>query len=313
MENAVRFESTSLGKRIKSMLKVDFRRMFKSRLFYIMIACALLVPIVMTVMLSMMAGSESTNPQTGEVTVMEGPESAWQAIGPLPSTDEKNDDDETSEVDTTAPEATEPEADTSVSGESETEEADGMATMAAGMGGMDVMTMCNINMAFMGVAVFVCLFICDDFRSGYAKNLFTVRARKGDYVVSKTLAGFVCGALMLIAYFVGAMLGGAISGLSFDLGSLSVMNIVMCLLAKIFLMLVFVPIFVIISVGAKKTAWLAICGSLGAGMLLFMMVSMITPLNSTIIHVVLCLAGGAMFSLGLGTISKVILKKTSLV
>ena len=52
---------------------------------------------------------------------------------------------------------------------------------------------------------------------------------------------------------------------------------------------------------------------LGGGMLLFMMVSMITPLGSTIINVVLCVAGGALFAFGLGAISKVVLKKTSLV
>ena len=44
-----------------------------------------------------------------------------------------------------------------------------------------------------------------------------------------------------------------------------------------------------------------------------MMVSMITPLGSTIINVVLCAAGGALFVFGLGAISKVVLKKTSLV
>ena len=168
-------------------------------------------------------------------------------------------------------------------------------------------------MAFMGVAVFVCLFISDDFRSGYAKNLFTVRAKRGEYVVSKTVSGFICGALMLIAYLVGSILGGAISGLSFDLNGLSAGNIVMCMLAKIFLMLVFVSIFTLISVAAKQKAWLAICGSLGGGMLLFMMVSMITPLGSTAINVVLCAAGGALFAFGLGAISKVVLKKTSLV
>ena len=103
--------------------------------------------------------------------------------------------------------------------------------------------MCNINMAFMGVAVFVCLFISDDFRSGYAKNLFTVRAKRGEYMVSKTVSGFVCGAFMLVAYFIGSVLGGAIAGLSFDLHGLNAGNIVMCMLAKIFLMLVFVSIF----------------------------------------------------------------------
>ena len=268
MDQTMKFEKVSFAGRVKSMLKVDFRRMFKSKLFYILIASALVMPILMTVMMAMMDGSVSVDPQTGVETVMQGPENTWQNIGTLPG---------------------EP------------------------LGGDEIFMMCNINMAFMGVAVFVCLFISDDFRSGYAKNLFTVRAKRGEYVVSKTLSGFICGALMLIAYLVGSMLGGAMAGLSFDLHGLNAGNIVMCMLAKIFLMLVFVSIFTLISVAAKQKAWLAICGSLGGGMLLFMMVSMITPLSSTILNVVLCLAGGAMFAFGLGAISKVVLKKTSLV
>lgn len=268
MEKVMKFEKISFGKRVKSMLKVDSRRMFKSKLFYILIACFLVMPILMTVMMSMMDGSVSVNPQTGVETIMEGPENAWQNIGTLPG---------------------EP------------------------LGGDEIFMMCNINMAFMGVAVFVCLFISDDFRSGYAKNLFTVRAKRGEYVVSKTVSGFLCGTFMLIAYFIGSMLGGAISGLSFDLAGLTAGNIVMCMLAKVFLMLVFVSIFTLISVAAKQKAWLAICGSLGGGMLLFMMVSMITPLGSTFINVILCLAGGTLFAVGLGAASKAVLKKTSLV
>ena len=269
MEKSVKFEAFGFSKRVKSMMRVDFKRMFKSRLFYIILACALVMPILMTVMMAMMDGNISVDPQTGVETVMVGPENAWQNIGTLPG------------------------------GET--------------MGGMDVFGMCNINMAFMGVAIFICLFISDDFRSGYAKNLFTVRAKKGDYVISKTLAGFVCGALMLIMYFIGSILGGAIAGLSFDLHGLTALNLVMCMLAKILLMPVFVSIFTLVSVAAKQKAWLAVCGSLGGGMLLFMMVSMITPLSSTAINVILCLAGGAMFALGLGAISNIVLKKTSIV
>lgn len=254
-------------KRLKTMLTVDFRRMFHSKLFYILIACALVMPILMTVMMTMMDGSESVNQQTGEVTIIHGPENTWQSIGTLPTED------------------------------------------GAAMGGMDVMAMCNINMMFMLVAVFICLFISDDFRCGFSKNLFTIRAKKGDYVFSKTMAGFVCGALMLMAYFVGALLGGAISGLSFRLEGLSAGNIAMCMLAKIFLMPVFVSIFVAISVAAKQKAWLAICGSLGGGMILFMMVGMITPLSSTVVNVLLCLAGGVLFGFSLGSVSNLILKK----
>lgn len=259
----------STSARVGSMLKVDFRRMFKSKFFYILLACALVMPILMTVMMTMMDGSVSVDPQTGVESVMVGPENTWQNIGTLPG------------------------------GEN--------------MGGMDVFSMCNINMIFMLVAVFICLFISDDFRAGFAKNLFTVRARKGDYVISKTLAGFFCGALMLILYFAGSVLGGAISGLSFDLHGLTSVNLAMCMLAKIFLMPVFISIFVLVSVAAKQKAWLCICGSLGGGMLLFMMASMITPLSSTMMNVILCLAGGILFAVGLGIASKAILNKSSLV
>ena len=268
MESTVKFEENSFGRRMKSMLKVDFRRMFKSKLFYILIATALVLPIIMTVMMSMMDGTVSVDPQTGVESVMEGPENTWQNIGTLP-------------------------------GEA--------------LGGDEIFMMCNINMAFMGVSVFVCLFISDDFRSGYAKNLFTVRAKREEYVISKTLSGFICGALMLIMYFIGSILGGAIAGLSFDLHGLSAGNLVMCMLSKIFLMPVFVSIFTLISVAAKQKAWRSICASLGGGMLLFMMVSVISPLGSTAINVILCAVGGVLFALGLGAISRIIIKKTSLV
>ena len=271
MENAVNFKHFSSPKQIRTMLKVDFRRMAKSKLFYILIACALVIPIIITVMMTMMDGSITVDPQTGVETVIHGPENAWQSIGTLPTSD------------------------------------------GTAMGGMDVMSMCNINMIFMLVAIFICLFISDDFRSGYAKNIFTIRAKKGSYVISKTVCGFTCGTLMLIFYFIGAMLGGNISGLSFDLGAITYANIVMCMISKILLMLVFVPIFVLVSVSAKHKAWLAICGSLGSGMLLFMMVSMITPLNSTVMNVIMCLAGGTLFSFGLGACSNKVLSKTSLV
>jgi len=49
------------------------------------------------------------------------------------------------------------------------------------------------------------------------------------------------------------------------------------------------------------------------GMLMFMMIPIITPLNSTIVNVILCLVGSALFSVGIGFGSKAILEKSSLV
>ena len=84
MENTVKTEHVSFGRRLKSMLNVDFRRMCRSKLLYILLACALLIPILMTVMMAMMDGTVSVDPQTGEKTVMVGPENTWQNIGTLP-------------------------------------------------------------------------------------------------------------------------------------------------------------------------------------------------------------------------------------
>lgn len=260
-------EKNTFGKRLKSMLLVDFRRMFTTNLFYIMVGSCLVMPILILVMTTMMDGSVSVNPQTGVETVIEGFDNTWQTIG-------------------------------SMSGAAMT---------------MDLVSMCNINMLYFFVAVLVSLFVAADFRSGYAKNLFTVRAKKTDYVISKTLVCIVGGACMLLAFFVGTIIGGAISGLSFDLGAAGISGIVMCMLAKLCLVAVFVPIYLLWSVGAKQRAWLSITGSLMTGMLLFMMVPMLTPLDAGVMNVVLCLVGGAVFSVGFGAISNAVLKKTSLV
>ena len=137
----------TFSKRFGSMLKVDFKRLFLSRSFYIIFAACLLAPILILVMTTMMDGSVTVDPNTGVETVMEGFDNVWQIIG-------------------------------TVSGAS----SDAGTSMD-----MSITSMCNINMLYFAIAALVCIFVADDFRSGYAKNLFTVRAKKTDYVASKTL------------------------------------------------------------------------------------------------------------------------------
>ena len=255
--------------RLKTMLHVDFRRMFTMPLLYIMVGACLVMPILILVMTTMMDGSVSVNPQTGAKTVIEGFDSVWQIIGSV-STAEPN--------------------------------------MS-----MDMTAMCNINLLYFIVSVLVCLFVSGDFRSGYAKNLFTVRAKKSDYVISKTLVCFMGGALMVLAFFVGSLAGGIIAGLPFEMVGFSTINLVMCVAAKALLMAVFVPIFLIMAVIAKNKAWLSILLSLMVGMFLFMMIPMLSPLDAGVVHVLGCAAGGLLLGIGFGAISNAILKKTSLV
>lgn len=266
---AITFEKNGFKKRIKSMLGVDFRRMLTSPLFYIMIGVSFVMPILILVMTSLMDGSVSVNPQTGEQTVIEGFKNVWQIIG-------------------------------SVSG--------GQQSMS-----MDITSMCNINMMFFIISIFVCIFVGEDFRSGYAKNLFTVRSKKDDYVVSKTVVCFIAGAGMIFAFFIGSMIGGAIAGLPFVLEGATAVNIFMCILSKILLVGIFSSIYILASVFAKQKLWLSLIMAFGIGMLMFMMIPIITPLNSTIINVLLCFAGTVLFSVGIGFGSKAILDKSSLV
>lgn len=268
----ITFEKNTFLKRLKSMLKVDTRRLFISPFFYIMVGIAFVVPILILVMTTMMDGSVSTNPQTGEQTVMEGFKNVWQILG---------------SVSTPSGEQT------------------GMS--------MDLVSMCNINMMYFAIAVLVCVFVCDDFRSGYAKNLFTVRAKKSDYVISKTVVCFIGGALMIIAFIIGSLIGGAVSSLSFEMQGFNFFNLVCSIIAKVLLVTMFVSIFLTMSVIGKQKSWLAMCLSLGVGMFLFMIISIVSPLDANIVHVILSLVGGVGFAIGMGAISNAILNKTSLV
>lgn len=269
----MKFEHQTFGRRLRTMLSVDLRRMFTMPLIYIMVGVCLVMPILILVMTTMMDGTVSVDPQTGVETIVEGFDNIWQIIG-------------------------------SVSGSAGAD--------ASGMG-MSLTSMCNIDMLYFAVAVLVCIFVSDDFRSGYAKNLFAVRAKKSDYVVSKTLVCVLGGGLMILAFFVGALAGGAIAGLPSDMAGFGTAELVMCILSKLLLVAVFVPVYLVMSVAAKQKLWLSILLSMMVGMLLFMMIPMLTPLDATMMHVMLCLAGGVLFGVGLGAVGNAVLKKTSLV
>lgn len=178
---------------------------------------------------------------------------------------------------------------------------------------MSLTSMCNINMMYFAFAVFTCVFISEDFKSGYAKNIFTVRSKKTGYVISKTVVCFVCSALMILAFVLGSFIGGAVSGVPFEISGFSIMNFIACILSKIFLSLIFVSVCIIASVVGKAKSWLSLILSLGFGMLFYTMIPMVSPLDSTVLNVLLSLVGGVLFAVGMGVISKIVLAKSSLV
>lgn len=179
--------------------------------------------------------------------------------------------------------------------------------------GMEMTAMMNINLLYFLAGVFICLFVADDFRGGYAKNLFTIHAKKGKYVAAKTFSGILAGALMLITFFIGTVLGGSFAGLSFSLGTGGVIGLAMCMIAKVLLMGVMVPIFLAAASFGRGRSWLSILISLFVGMLLFMIIPMMSPINAGPMNVLLCAAGAVMFIFAAGALSNVILKKSDLV
>jgi energy-coupling factor transporter ATP-binding protein EcfA2 len=140
-----------------------------------------------------------------------------------------------------------------------------------------------------------------------------VRAKKSDYVISKTVVCFIGGAAMIFAFAIGSLIGGKVAGLPFTMEGFNAGNMFACVLAKGSLVLIFVPIYLLMSVIAKQKLWLSLLLSLGVGMFLFNIAPMVSPLDSTFLHVVFSLLGGGLFGLGLGAISNQVLKKTSLV
>lgn len=262
------FPKSTFPRRLGRMLTVDARRMFTTPLFYIILGIAVAIPVLILVMTTMMDGSVSVNPQTGEETVMEGFDHVWQIIGSVTST----------------------------------------GTEAGGMS-MDLVSMCNINLLYFGVASLICIFIADDFRSGYAKNLFAIRAKKSDYVISKILICSAGGAFLVLGFFLGAVIGGGVAGLPFAMEGFGVSNLICCVLGKMLVMGIFAGVYSLMAIIAKQRLWLSLVLSLCTGMFLFNVVPMVTPLDSTVGHVIISLVGAVLLAAGLGAISGLILKK----
>lgn len=263
-----RFPQNTVGKRIGSMLAVDFRRMFTTPRFYIILGICFVIPVLILVMTTMMDSSVSVDPNTGTETVMKAYDSAWQIIGSVSS------------------------------GESSS---------------MDMTSMLNIDMLYFAVAVLVSMFVSDDFRSGYAKNLFTVRAKKTDYVFSKLVICSIGAELMLLAYLAGTMIGGAVAGLPFTMIGFTPHNLIMSMWSKIMLAPIFVSVYLCMSVIGKQKLWLSMLLSFMVGMFLFNIAPIAAPINATLINVLLCILGSILFGIVLGVASNSVLKKTSLV
>jgi hypothetical protein len=161
---------------------------------------------------------------------------------------------------------------------------------AAGANPLDFGGYANINMVFIFAGLLMAIFVAHDYISGFAKNIFTVHAKKNDYVISKSVIGIFGGAGMIIAYIFGAVIAGFITGKSFDVNA---GGLLLCIISKIFLMGIFCSLFLGIAVFFRNKLWLTIVFTFLFGMMLYPAASVATLGSTTGTALVALIAGVA--------------------
>ncbi len=125
----------------------------------------------------------------------------------------------------------------------------------------------NMNMVFIFGGIMVSIFIGHDYKSGYVKQLFTTHAKKSDYMMSKTITCAFAMASMCIAYLLGAVLAGALVGLSFAVNAGS---LICALLGKIIMSLGWASLYVFLNIIFRRYFGISIASSFffGTGILI---------------------------------------------
>jgi hypothetical protein len=276
-----RIEKKNFKTRLRSMLKLDFYRLFHTPVFCIMLCISAIIP----AMLLTMSGQDlAVNPNL--------PDERSALVG----------------------QALDVGRDLVVSGQTGREYTntweliESTGGSAAGANPLDFGGYANINMVFIFAGLLMAIFIAHDYISGFVKHIFTVHSKKTDYVISKLAIGVFSGAGMIIAYLFGAIIAGVITGKSFDV---NVGGLLLCVISKMFLMGVFCSLFLAVSVFFRNRLWLTIIFTFLLGMMFYPAASIAT-LNSTVTTTLITLIAGVIGAVAIGSVSTFILNHRDL-
>lgn len=125
----------------------------------------------------------------------------------------------------------------------------------------------NMNMVFIFGGIMVSIFIGNDYRSGYVKQLFTTHAKKQDYMISKSLTCAFAMACMCITYFIGGTVGGLLVGYETDV---NVGSLIIAILGKIVMSLGWASLYTFLNVIFRKYFGISVASSFffGTGILI---------------------------------------------
>ena len=125
----------------------------------------------------------------------------------------------------------------------------------------------NMNMVFIFGGIMVSIFIGNDYRSGYVKQLFTTHAKKQDYMISKSLVCAFAMACMCVTYLIGGVVGGLIAGYKTDV---NVLSLVVAILGKIVMSLGWASLYTFLNIIFRKYFGISVASSFffGTGILI---------------------------------------------
>lgn len=202
--NELKFESPSFAARIKSMLGVDFYRLFHTPLFYIFLIIAAFIP----ALILGSGGMEGPDGTTGALLYT----NVWNAVA-----------------------------------------ADTPLYAFSGIG-----EYANMNMVFIFGGIMVSIFIGNDYKSGYVKQLFTTHAKKQDYMISKSITCAFAMACMCITYLAGSVAGGLFVGLDF---SVNAGSLVIAIVSKMIMSLGWASLYTFLNVIFRRYFGVSIASS----------------------------------------------------
>jgi hypothetical protein len=269
--------------RIGSMLRLDFYRLFHTPIFFIMLAISAIIPAMLLTMTGGQQGlaiDQSINPNQSEL-VGQSLDVGQNLIGS---------------------------GQTGVEYTNTWQLIESTGSSAVGANPFDFGGYANINMVFIFAGLLMAIFVAHDYISGFAKNIFTVHAKKKDYVISKSAIGIFGGAGMIIAYIFGAVIAGFIMGKSFDV---NVGGLILCIISKMFLMGIFCSLFLGVAVFFRNKLWLTIVFTFLFGMILYPAASVAT-LSSTLITTLMSVVAGIVGAIAIGAVSSFILNHRDL-
>lgn len=138
----------------------------------------------------------------------------------------------------------------------------------------------NMNMVFIFGGIMVSIFIGNDYRSGYVKQLFTTHAKKQDYMISKSISCAFAMMCMCITYLIGGTVGGLLVGYETDV---NVGALIIAILGKMIMSLGWASLYTFLNVIFRRYFGVSIASSFffGTGILIIGVAAIVENLNIT--------------------------------